>query len=417
MRNASGMFRGLRWLTLAGIAAMGATWLPAVRDAVRAQGAASPEPAMRVDCSRNTANCPRLDIAGDPASRTPTFSGFADPGIVADLVHPRRIWMAYSHLEGRRATGASGSAVGIPVASTHIARSDDGGATWRFETALWDSPLTPDPERRGPASFFGSETPSLAAVRNGESTRWYSVRLSYFLEPVTAYQPRYATSWMMRVAAADGATPAALAGVEEAKLGTRTTASAYGAHVNLNALAPQLAGCGMWNNPVVAALVGRLYVVAECLEFDGKEVNHERTRMIVLSTAAAGRPPDWRWDYVGVLADHALARELGGERLVSATIARGRDGALLFIATPQAGRELTGQGCVVLELDSLDPPRIRRDATGRPQLRAVQTASADRSWHTGACTYDPTSSTGLLTVAATTSRGLQAEIRATRLRP
>ena len=164
-----------------------------------------------------------------------------------------------------------------------------------------------------------------------------SVRLAYFLKPVTAYEPRYATSWVMRLAAACGATPAALANAPDAALGTRTAASVYGASVNLNALSPALAGCGMWNNSVVTLQRGRLHVVAECLEFDRRKTNPERTRMIVVATEPTGAPSQWRWTYVGVLADRALAQALGAERLVSATIARGRDGALLFIATPQTG--------------------------------------------------------------------------------
>ena len=382
-------------------------------------GAAHAQPGVgaEVDCSPPARQCPLIEIVGDRASSTRTFTGFADPALIADPLVAGRLWMAYSYLGGRPAQGADGRPVGIPHASTHLARSDDSGRTWYFDTVLWDSELVDDPEGRGPPSYFGSETPSLAVLRAGGETTWFSVRLSYFLEPVTAYEPRYATGWTMRVARATGPSPAALAVAAEVVLGVRTTALGYGAHVDLNALAPELTDCAMWNNPVVAIEAGRLFLIAECLAFDGRNINLDATRMVVLSTNATGEVAQWRWRYDGVLADRTLARAVGGERLVSATIVRGADGALLFIATPHIGREVFGQGCVVMELDSLAPPRVRRDSAGAPVVRARQTSRADRHFRTGACAYHPASVTGLITVEAHTTRGLRAALRATGLRP
>lgn len=368
-----------------------------------------------VDCSRPAGSCPEIEIVGDRAAWTPTFTGFADPSLVADPIGANRFWLAYSYLTGKRATGAAGQLVGVPVVATHLARSDNGGKSWRFVSTLWDSELTADPEGKSRPSYFGSETPSLTFVRNGARTTWYSVRLSYFLEPESAYKPRYGTGWTMRVARAEGPSPASLARGDDAVLGVRTTAAAYGAHVDLNALAPELADCAMWNNPIVTAQSGRLYLVAECLVFRGTEIVAERTRMVVLSTDAAGAPKDWRWRYDGVLADHALAQALGGDQLVSAEIQRGRDGRLLFIATPQTDK--VGQGCVVMELESIDPPRVKRDPAGAPLIRARQTSVNDTSSHTGACAYAAGSATGLISVEATTRRGLQARLLATGLKP
>jgi hypothetical protein len=378
---------------------------------------AQPRSNLEIDCSPPSLHCPQVTIAGDSASSTRSFSGIADPAVVADPSAPDRLWLAYSYLEGKPARGANGRPVGVPHVSTRLARSDNGGASWRFERVLWDSELSEDPERRGPPSYFGSETPSLAVVHEAGRTTWFSVRLSYFLEPVTAYKPRYVTGWTLRVARAAGASPATLAGAPDAVLGVRTTAAAYGPNVDLNALSPQLSDCAMWNNPVVAAESGRLFLIAECLAFDGAKIDLGRTRMVVLSTEAAGEPEAWRWRYDGVLADRALAQAVGGERLVSATIVRGVDNTLLFIATPQTGSGMVGQGCVVMELDSLAPPRVRRDAAGAPVVRARQTSRADRRFRTGACTYHPASATGVITAAADTRRGLRSALRATGMRP
>ena len=379
--------------------------------------AAAVKPAVAVECSPGSAACPNILIEGDRPATTPSFTGHADPGMHHDPAVPRRLWMLYSYLEGRPARGRHGEAVGIPVVSTRLARSDDSGRSWRLEGTLWRSELVRDPEGRGPDSYFGSETPSLTAVREPDgSTTWYSVRLSYFLEPVTAYSPRYASSWTMHVAAVRAASPAALANAAEAVLGARTTHPAYGAHVRLTELAPELGECGMWNNPAVAADGGKLYVIAECLAFDGRKLNDERSRVVVFRTVPAGAPASWRWEYAGVLVDSPLARALGGKRVVSPDVSRAANGARLLIVTPQ-DVSLVGKGCVVLRLDSLDPPRIARDAAGAPIVLAAVAPSRDRAWHTGACTHDAASQTGVVTVGSSTGRGLQAELLATGLRP
>ena len=374
-------------------------------------------PYRLVDCSADSPSCRPIFVIGDRPARTPSFTGYADPTLQHDPAVPGRIWMAYSYLEGRPARGANGEAVGVPVVSTHLARSDDGGKRWTLQGKLWDSPLVRDPEGRGPESFFGSETPSLAALRDAGGTTWYSVRLSYFLEPITGYAPRYATSWTMHVAAARGDSPAALVQAEEAILGTSTTHPAYRAHVRLTELAPELRDCAMWNNPAVTADSGRLYLLAECLVFRGKTLIDERSRVVIFRTAPAGAPPSWKWEYVGVLIDFPLARALGGKRVVSPDVSRGADGERILIVTPQ-DVSFVGKGCVVLRLDSLDPPRIRRDASGAPLVLARQTSTPTPGWHTGACTHDAASATGTVTVGSNASvRGLQAELLATGLRP
>lgn len=137
----------------------------------------------------------------------------------------------------------------------------------------------------------------------------------------------------------------------------------------------------------------------------------------MLSTAHAGAPTAWKWRYLGVLADAATARDLGFDRLESGTITLGRDGKLLFIAVPIDRISPVINGCVVLEIDSLDPPRIARDATGAPVVRTRLTGLANMSYGRAACAYDAASSTGVITVTATSARSRQTELRATGLRP
>lgn len=373
------------------------------------------EAAPVVDCPREGAGCRTISIAGDAPFPTPTFTGHADPSLIADPVRTNRIWLAYSYLTGKRATGKWGRAVGVPVAETHLAVSEDSGRNWRLHSTLWASGLTPDPEGKSRDSYFGSETPSLAVNNTGRQPEWFSVRLHYFLEPESAYNPRYATGWTMRVAGARGDTPAVLASAEDVILGVKTTSEAYGAHVDLSSLSPELSDCAMWNNPIVTHQGGRLVLVPECLVFRGKTPVEERTRMVVFSTEAKGAPKSWTWRYDGIIADHSLAVELGGDKLVSPEIQRARDGSLLFIVSPQKGRGAFGTGCVVMLLDGLAPPRLRRDTAGRVVIRARQTSPESAAWRTGACTFSAASETGLVTVGAKAGRGLDSRLLATGL--
>ena len=120
-----------------------------------------------------------------------------------------------------------------------------------------------------------------------------------------------------------------------------------------------------------------------------------RTPHPAFATTPTGTPATWTWRHVGQLADHALATELGQDTILQPDLARAADGTLLFLVTPahvdpnnQVGT--TGVGCVAVELESIDPPVIRRDCAGR----AVVRARADGEG-IGACTYDAASSTGL----------------------
>jgi hypothetical protein len=160
-----------------------------------------------------------------------------------------------------------------------------------------------------------------------------------------------------------------------------------------------------------------LYLLAECLVLDGNGNGPVRARTVVVSTPHAGEPKVWTWRYLGVLADTAMARDLGFERLESGTITLGRDGKLLFLAVPTDRISPLDHGCVVLEIDSLNPPRIRRDATGAPVVHTRLTRLGNSTYVRATCAYDPASATGLITVTATSAHRFQTELRATGLRP
>jgi hypothetical protein len=107
------------------------------------------------------------------------------------------------------------------------------------------------------------------------------------------------------------------------------------------------------------------------------------------------------WRFAGLIADQALAAELGDAKLMQMDLATARDGSTLAFLNPsrhdgRIAREIH-QGCRVLELVSLEPPQIRREC-GRPVVRASVTTSDLFLTGSGSCGYDAASATGIVVV-------------------
>ena len=80
-------------------------------------------------------------------------------------------------------------------------------------------------------------------------------------------------------------------------------------------------------------------------------------------------------------------------------MSRAADGTPLVILTPANDDDAvavgtTAEGCVALELVSLEPPRLRRDCDGRAVVRTLITGTG-----IGACTHDSESLTGIITTS------------------
>jgi hypothetical protein len=158
----------------------------------------------------------------------------------------------------------------------------------------------------------------------------------------------------------------------------------------------------VWNEPALFRKGDQLFLGAVCLSWDVHtgEPRLDQSRVAVFATAAAGDADEVEWRYVGTLAGPEEAAELGGDNLVQVDLVRSRDGQLLLVATPNTVDEATGldvhHGCRVVEVESLDPPRLRRDWEGALRVRAVITASDLEEFGPGSCAYDPASSTGVV---------------------
>ena len=183
-----------------------------------------------------TAVCSAIAISGDAPHANPgTFRGFADPALTADPAIGGRVWLAYSWPHVVAGQDPAGNTVQLAAVENRLARSDDNGATFQFVGTLWSDVAAADPEGSGENGRISSETASLAVITNSSGTTWYGAHLRYFLRPQTGYNPKYATSWHVRIGAA--ASPAALATAPETVLGVSTTAAAYQPAARLDQLA------------------------------------------------------------------------------------------------------------------------------------------------------------------------------------
>ena len=378
-------------------------------------GAAALAKAPETDCARPS-NCAEIPIRGDaPATNPGIFRGFADPSIVHDPANAKRVWLAYSWPHVVAGKAPDGKAVQMAAVQTRLARSDDGGVSFTYVGKLWPDYKVADPEGSGEVGINSSETASLVSMKHDGGVTWYGAHLRYFLKPQTGYHPKYATSWQVRIGAAS--TPAGLTSAAETGLGVSTTAPVYKSVVQLDRLAGlPIQHCAMLNNPALFARHETLYLVVECLAFVRTTLDFKHSSIQVFATRPDGSPTQWTWPHVGKLAGYELAEKMDAETIQQPEIALGADGRMQALFTP-AHKDArikvgtVGDGCVALELSSMNPPTLAQDEAGNVIIRAYVHGT-----HVAACTYDRMSATGIVA----TSTGLRNGnwiLRASMLRP
>ena len=350
-------------------------------------------PVPEIDCSV-AGRCTAIAFAGDAIATNPgTFRGFADPSLTHDAATANRLWLAYSWPHAVSGRAVDGSAVQMAAVETHFARSDDGGANFSYVGILWPAVATLDPEGSGENGISSSETASLTSIVSAGTTTWFGAHLRYFLETKNGYYPKYSTSWHVRIGAAP--TPGGLASAAETVLGVSTTASVYQPAQRLDQLAGlPIQDCAILNNPTLFASNDTLYLIVECLAFNGTTANLAGSSTQVFATTPNGVPASWVWRYAGKLADHALAVELSADAVQQPDVSLAADGKLIVLLTPAHTDATVGalaDGCAALQLSSIDPPALARDSAGHVIVRGRIDGSG-----VGACTHDPMSATGVI---------------------
>jgi hypothetical protein len=322
---------------------------------------------------------------GDSAAAIPKygpapFRGVADPSLRLD---PRtgKLWLSYSWVS---TSVVRGIVPGRPIVDVgvgiHLARSDDGGLHFRYVRSLWSA--TPQ-TYEGNSGYAGYEVSTLSPTPGG----WAALSLRYF-NPRGHGNDFVADSFHFELA--EGPDPERLAVSRATRFGGALANDSWRSFVNLSKLVQSAGACPLWTEPSLFQEQNVLYMLAQC-----KWPRNPGKGYLGLFVRRASA-----WQWVGSLAGSEVAAALGANELTQADLARARDGSLLLIVTPNivTGSHEHHLGCAIMTILSLDPPKLRVDATGAPLVRAWLTSSDSVSAGPGACAYDPASSTGVLLV-------------------
>ena len=347
---------------------------------------------------------PALTIAGDDIARyannqPAAFRGFADP-CIRKAPNSTTLHMLYSrphmqHLGG----GPRDYAIGV---ETNLAVSRDLGKTWRKIRTLW----TRTPARfAGKAGFISHEVPNFVHLTIDQEPAVVAARLDYFLGHPGGYKARDNQSFAIRLVA--GPALERLATAAPFTLGHARSSKEVHVDLDLTAFHRDFPSIFIPNEPALAFHDGRLFLAFVVMTFAAnKDPDFENSFIAVLSTKPAGAIATWKWTYEGKLANHADARQFDAESLTQIELARSKDGKLLALMSPESWNPkakdgadaFTGivhHGCVVVEVESLSPPRLAR--TGGKIITRDSLRSTFRLEHgPGAAGYDPASATGIL---------------------
>jgi hypothetical protein len=372
----------------------------------------SPPPATtNFDCTAIT--CPELSVSGD-AFATLTlpdnsviaspWRGIADPALRTDPDVPGRLWLTYSwvqtHLQIVNTVPVFDSAVSI-----HVARSDDDGDSWTFDHAAWQSAGETNPADVSQTGYSDFEVSNISPVRIGSTTHWLAIVLRYFSQLGHNADGREGDSIHFRTSKMT--SPSTLGQNTEDVLGFPGTDSSWLPRLNLSTLHADVADCLFWTEPALTTQGATVYLIAQCLKViagtTDRDTANEFTGVFKADAGVAVDEYDWQW--VGKLTTAADAAYFGVPELAQPDLALSRDGTLLLIVTPKTLSPAAHLGCRVLEVESIDPPALRR-YNGDPVVRASITSSdSSTAIGNGLCAYDPAANTGVLYVRGEVGTG------------
>lgn len=353
-----------------------------------------------IDCTAENPNCPPIGIKGDPPYTFPgkkpsPFTGFADPCLRLDP-DGKTIWMAYSYPHMH--TGKNLAQIAVPGVEIHLAKSTDGGRTWKKVKNLMPSRQQRDADNRE-KGFSNFEVFNMIHVADGKNGYWVAVWLEHFLPEDGGFRRRPVESFRLGMARAN--SPTGFRGAKKITLGGGRTSRKWGVDVWLHSLIPDQSIQMIWNEPVLYYEDGRLYLVVRSLQFISKTLpDLPNSAFHVFSTEPKGDIKKWEWAYRGPLTTAADASALGGEGVTQMDISKARDGALLALLTPDTWSHTYGDyihhGTKAVEIASLENPSLKYDSAGKPVVRAFISATDLDVYGPAAAGYDPASATGIV---------------------
>ena len=368
--------------TLVALAAASALLLgAALGRAPAAPGTAAP---LTFHCHLDS-SCPEVMVAGDPFATLggdpAPFRGYGDPSLEYDPA-TGALWLSYSWLDVLVSDPGPPPQVDFGV-RTHLARSDDGGASFSFVEAVNQTTALTHPDSGVP----GWAMHEVSTLLREAPDNWQMLWLTYF-EPY-GEPPPDRSDFYYRRSVAD--SPEDLGGSSAAWIRGNATSPSFGAQYNLSTI-PQLSDCVAFTEPALFSQGGVTYLATNCVVVQGGVRRDDLERLVLLRQEASG------YSYVGALLTGADAAGLGATRIEQADIALSRTGHVLLVATPiQTGGTPEHLGCVAFEITDIATAQVRRDAGGQA-VQLARITGDDDSIGPGLCTYDPASQTGVLIV-------------------
>jgi hypothetical protein len=332
------------------------------------------------------ASCPEITVAGDPpamlgGSPAP-FRGYGDPSIERDPA-TGTLWMTYSWLDVLVTSPGPPPIIDFGV-RTHLARSDNGGASWIYVREINTTPSITHPD----TSAQGWPSNEVSTLVREPLGGWQALWLTLF-DP-TGLAPEQADRTDPHYVRSTATTPAALGDSSQPWARGYGTSASFGVMHDLSQLAP-LADCVAFTEPALFAAGGVTYLATNCVVFAGGVRQDAQERLVLLRQDTGG------YAYVGALLDGEDASDLGASRIEQADIALSQSGRVLLIATPIQNTEPQHLGCVVFEITDIAAAQVRRDGNG-DAVRLMQITGEDAGIGPGLCAYDAASSTGVVMV-------------------
>ena len=302
-----------------------------------------------------------------------------------------------------------------------MAKSIDKGNSWDFVTKLFTATPTSNPSKLPQSGYIDYEVVNLLPAEiNGETT-WFGVTLNYFVPEQGGMAARPLNSFHIRIYQAN--SPSGISSAPYAILGGGATAKEWNVDQSLIPDDVNILDWKsfFWNEPSLYYEDGTLYLVMVSFHLRNRS-DISRDSVHVLAAHPEGSPNSWRWEYRGKLAGKDEASLLQAERLTQIDIARGKQEKLLLIASPDDWDEkfddYNHKGCVALEIASLEKPSLKKNADGNLVLHAIIQDSQANELGSAACSYDPSSTTGIIfTRRNKTQNELTASLWQTYLRP
>jgi len=340
-----------------------------------------------VECTTHAGPLPwALDLPG------------AEPNGVFDLDFAHdpetdRLWATYSGVTGPAGNGQ---------VSTHLAYSEDGGATWCGGWTLNPATTVTAADLPSGASadegHWNHETSSLVYDSGAPaSERWRLVWHRYLVvdDGVPTTDDRlFAHGWYAQRRAA---TPDALRDAPEEKLFSGVAYSVNAATEAYNDAQPggaplhswnqdlDLADCLLFAEPGLLAEAGSLYLATFCAR------SATDTPIVLVGLEHATNT----WSYRGALLENADGAAIGASTTgFNGADLFATDGRNRLVVTPVSGDGY--QGCVVYDVDLLAGTLLDADANGPDILYSLPATTDGDIFHWGACAYHEASDTGLV---------------------